>query len=386
MLKNILATFIVTIYILTYCSTAVFAKENFYQGRVEDTQKPDNKQSAFFTGKVNKVNKNKIVKMTVSQNLDTTSSKNNDEFFAEITEDITCEDGVIIPTGTLAHGKILKTSKAKGAGINGSLVLNFDTLITPEGREIPIEGKMTTKPNPIAGASEALKTNVVYVTAGAAAGGVLALGIFGLSGAVASSGTTLAGGAALGGSIGLGMAIAQKGKEVEITPNDEIRVKVNSLLDLPVYKNNILQSQDTLYDGLDVAIKDINYKRSRYGNADTIMLSLSINNMTDKTFSIFDIAVVDKFNVAYYPNIFDNEKLFDFQIKPNDKIDCVIPFSVDNVKTKLWLTFYDKQTKKVIEKISIDKAYKSIPTKSIAQNNRLVEKKKNFYKEQNPFE
>lgn len=386
MLKKILATFLITTYIFTSFSTVAIASENLYQGRVESIPKTDKDYAALFTDKVNKSNKKSVVKMTISQTLDTLSSKNNDEFFAEITEDITCEDGVIIPSGTLAHGKILKTSKAKCAGINGSLVLNFDTLITPEGRQIPIEGKMTTKPNPIAGATDALKTNVVYVTAGAAAGGVLALGVFGLSGAVASTGTTLAGGAALGGSIGLGMAIAQKGKDAEITSNDEILVKVNSLSDLPVYKNSVLSSQDTVYDGLYVSIKDINYKRSRYGNTDTIKLSLSINNMTDKTFSIFDIAVVDKFNVAYYPNVFDNEKLCDIQIKPNDKVDCAIPFAVDNVKSKLWLTFYDKQTKKIIEKISIDKAYISIPTKSVAQNNRLVEKKKNFYKEQSPFE
>lgn len=362
-----------------------FAAENVMHGYVE-TIKTDKVQNELFMGTTDKLDKKDVIKMTVSQVVDAQSSKVNDEFFAEVTDDVTGKGGVIIPKGTIAHGRIKKTVKAKKFARNGELVLKFDTLMTPDGREIPVQGQMTTKLNPIIEASDMIKTNAVYAAAGAASGGLLALNWFGLQGATASSGTTIAGGAALGSSIGLGIAFLHKGKDVLISPGDEIIVKLNTSSNLPVYKKNSFPQQEIANNGLDVKINDINYKKNLFDNPDTINLSLSISNMTNKTFSISDIAIVDNFDTAYYPNIFENEKLNGIKINPNDKINCTIPFSLDNLKNRLWLVFYDSKTKETVAKISLDNAYKNIPDKSIKQNTKLIEKKKNFYKEETPFD
>ena len=82
--------------------------------------------------------------------------------------------------------------------------MDFDYLITPDGREIPIEGHMSTKLNPIAEGSKIIAQDVGYTLAGGAVGGILALNWLGGEAAIASQGYTLAGGAAIGSAVGLG--------------------------------------------------------------------------------------------------------------------------------------------------------------------------------------
>ena len=51
------------------------------------------------------------------------------------------------------------------------------------------------------------------------------------------------------------------------------------------------------------------------------------------------------------------------KIKPGDRTAGRISFSVDNIKRKHWLVFYDRIQRKQIAKLSIDNAYKEIQAK-----------------------
>ena len=113
------------------------------------------------------------------------------------------------------------------------MTLAFDYLVTPDGREIPIEGQMTTKLHPVASGAKIVAQDLGYTVAGGAVGGLMALNWLGLEAAIASQGYTLAGGAALGGVAGLGIALIRKGNHVLIAPGDEIKVKINTQVDLP---------------------------------------------------------------------------------------------------------------------------------------------------------
>ena len=62
-----------------------------------------------------------------------------------------------------------------------------------------------------------------------------------------------------------------------------------------------------------------------------------------------------------------------------------IPFSLDNMKNKFWLTFYDAKSRAVVSEISLDNAYKEVSDKTRKQNEKLLKKKKDFYKDYNPF-
>ena len=229
--------------------------------------------------------------MTVSQVLDSSISVEGDEFFAEVTSDVYGDKGVIIPKGTVAHGRLDSTTEPKRLGKEASLTLSFDYLVTPDGREIPIEGKMTTKLHPIAAGAKIAAQDLGYTVVGGAVGGLAALNWLGLEAAIASQGYTLAGGAAIGGVAGLGMALIRKGNHVLIAPGDEIKVKINTKVDLPVYKEEALKQEEVLYDGLTININEIKHEKDPFGEANTITLTVLISNMSDKTLSVLTVKI-----------------------------------------------------------------------------------------------
>lgn len=386
MYKKIIAKILIFIYFLSnlsnfaYCATT----GEIFQGHAEKTDKAK-EQSELFTGKIENLDKKDVLKMTVSQVLDGSFSQEGDEFFAEVTNDVSGDSGVIIPTGTVAHGRIKQCIGAKRLGRDGSLDLDFDYLMTPDGREIPIEGKMTTKLQPVANASKIVATDVGYTAVGGVVGGMVALNTFGLEAAIASQGYTIAGGAAIGGAIGLGAALYRKGKDVLIAPGDEIRVKINTAVPLPVYKDTALLQHELKYDGLDVKVNNVVYEKDPFGQLNTITLSLSITNMSKISFSTFDMALINDYNSVFQPSVFGDSTLMFQQIKPGDRVAGRISFSVDNIKRRFWLTFYDRKNRKPVAKISIDNAYKAVSKKTKKHNEKIF-KKKNYYKEDDPFE
>ncbi len=357
-----------------------------YQGHAEFDEQYTAPDEKLFTGKTEYLEKKDVIEMTVSQVLDGSYSLEGDEFFATVTSDVLGDKGVIIPKGTVAHGTITQTSEAKRLGRDGHLSLSFDYLVTPDGREIPIEGKMSTKLHPLKAATKIVATDVGYTAVGGVAGGLFALQALGLEAAIASQGYTVAGGAALGGTIGLGMSLYRKGKNVLIAPGDEIKVRILSNVELPVYKDEALQKQEMNYPGLDIRIANILYEKDPFGEVNTITLSLSISNMSKKAFSGMDLALVNDYNTVFNPSIFGDTKLLFSQLKPGDRYAGKISFSVHNVKQSYWLIVNDRATNKPIAKISLDNAYKNVSKDVKKRNDKMKQGKKNFYKEESPFD
>lgn len=387
MYKKIFATVLIMGYLGSLFNVALGATDDVFQGHAEKSDKLQPMQSELFTGKIENLERRDVIRMTVSQVLDGSSSQEGDEFFAEVTNDVTGDKGVIIPTGTVAHGKISRACESKRLGRDGTIDLDFDYLITPDGREIPIEGKMSTKLHPVAAATKIIATDVGYTAAGGVIGGVLALNWLGLEAAIASQGYTIAGGAAVGGAIGLGASLYRKGKNVLIAPGDEIRVKINTSVPLPVYKEAALLQHELTCPGLEIRITNITYEKDPFGEANTITLALSISNMTKMTFSSFDLALINDYNSVFHPSVFGDTKLMFTQIKPGDRVAGKVSFSVDNVKRKFWLTFYDRKNRKAVAKISIDNAYRKVSDKTKKKNEKFFNKKKNnYYKEPDPFD
>lgn len=378
-MKKILSS----ILLLAFMTVNVAAYSEVLEGHAEKTEEYQNRlQKELFTGEVEHLERKDIINMTVSQVLDSNINIEGDEFFAEVTDEVKGDKGVIIPKGTIAHGKITQTVDSKRLGRPGWITLDFDYLITPDGREIPIEGKMSTKLHPVAEASKIVVQDVGYTVAGGAVGGLLALNWLGLEAAIASQGYTLAGGAAVGGAIGLGMALIRKGHDVLIAPGDEIRVKINTTVPLPVYKETALMQHEMFYPGLDIQINDIKHEKDPFGEVNTITLSLLISNMSDKTFSGLDMALVNDYNAVFRPSIFGDTKIMFKQIRPGDKLIGTVSFSVDNVNRKFWLTFYDRRSGSALTKISIDNAYRHVSEKTKKKNAKLRKKNTNFKKEE----
>jgi hypothetical protein len=365
---------------LILCNSVCLAQEPL-KGSVTETNEYRQMQDELFTGKVETLNRKEIINMTVSQVLDSSYSVEGDEFFAEVTDDVYGDKGVVIPKGTIAHGRLTNTTAPGRMGKEATLDLGFDYLVTPDGREIPIEGKMSTKLHPVAQSAKIVAQDLGYTVAGGAVGGLMALNWLGLEAAIASQGYTLAGGAAVGGIAGLGIALIRKGNHVLIAPGDEIKVKINTKMDLPVYKESALKQEEVLYDGLTININNVKHEKDPFGEVNTITLTVLISNMSDKTLSGFDMALVNDYNVKFSPSIFGNTKLMFRQIKPGDKLVENVSFSVDNINRKFWLTFYDRKTSEVITKISVDNAYRNVSEKTKKQNAKLRTKRKSFKKD-----
>jgi len=381
-MKKILALLLISIFLTT---NFAIASSEIFQGHAEYSDETPELDKELYTGKTETLEKRDTIEMTVSQVLDGSFSFEGDEFFAEVTSDVFGNKGIIIPKGTVAHGIIKDSGEAKRLGRDGYIDLSFDYLVTPDGREIPIEGKMSTKLHPLKAATKIVAQDIGYTAGGAVLGGVFAAQALGIEAAIASQGWTLASGAAIGTGVGLGMALYRKGKDVLIAPGDEIKVKILSEVDLPVYREEALQQKELKYPGLDIRIANILYEKDPFGEVNTLTLSISIANMSDKSFSGMDIALVNDYNNVYNPSIFGDTKLVFTQFKPGDRKAGKISFAVDNIKQSYWLTINDRRTNKPLMKISLDNAYKKVAEDVKKRNNKMKKRKKNYYKEDDPF-
>jgi len=367
-------------------NSIVLAGGDVFQGHAEFSNEAPELDKELYTGKTETLEKRDTIEMTVSQVIDGSFSFEGDEFFAEVTSDVIGDKGVVVPKGTVAHGIIKDSGSAKRLGRDGYIDLTFDYLVTPDGREIPIEGKMSTKLHPIKAATKIVAQDIGYTAGGAVLGGIFAAQALGVEAAIASQGWTVVGGAAVGSGVGLGMALYRKGKDVLISPGDEIKVRILSDVDLPVYREEALQQKELHYPGLDIRIANILYEKDPFGEVNTLTLSISISNMSDKSFSGMDLALVNDYNSVFNPSIFGDTKLVFCQFKPGDRKAGKISFAVNNVKQSYWLTVNDRRTNKPLMRISLDNAYKKVSKDVKKRNDKMKKRKKNYYKEEDPFD
>jgi len=372
--------------IFTLFLSLIFCFQNFvfaetFDASIEYTDIRNKTQDELFTGKTEVLEKKDIINMTVSQVLDGSFTIEGDEFFAEVTTDVYGDKGVIVPKGTIAHGSVIQKAEARRLGRNAWIEMDFDYLITPDGREIPIEGHMSTKLNPVTETAKIAVQDLGYTVAGGAVGGLFALNLLGLEAAIASQGYTIAAGAAVGGAYGLGMALIRKGHDVLIAPGDEIRVKIKSDIELPVYRDEALLQHELFYPGLDIRITNIKHEKDPFDVANTITLNLTIQNRSDKILSGLDMALINDYNATFRPSVFGDTKLMFKRIKPGETVIGSVSFAVDNINRTFWLVFFDTKTRSPITKISVDNAYKNVSAKTKKKNDK-VRKKKNYKKQE----
>ena len=309
-----------------------------------------------FTGEIEKLDGNDVINLTVSQVLSAGYTIEGDEFFAEVTSDVETDKGVIIPTGTIVHGIVKIIEDPKNMGRDGYINVDFDYMVTPDGREIPIQASLSTKENLAKGTVKAIGRHAGYTLLGGVAGGFIALNTLGLGAAVASNGYTLAGGAAVGGVVGLTAAIIKKGNGFMIKPGDELKIKVNSSIDMPVFTKDAFREEELFLEGLKVRINSVAVEKDPFGIENTITLSLGIDNYSQYSFSTFDIALATNTQQMFFPSPFGDTSLWFRTIAPGDRVVGKLSFNVNDKKARHWLVFYDRKTKKPLAKYSIDNA------------------------------
>lgn len=356
-MKKLISLLLIMFLFTPLCHAAI-------EGHIERTD-TQNKEldKKLFTGEVETLEAKDVIKMTVSQVLSAGYTQEGDEFFAEVSEDVSSDKGIIIPKGTIAHGKVQYMRDAKNLGRDGYIVMDFDYLVTPDGRQIPIQASISTKENLAKGTAKAIGEHVGYTLAGGVVGGFVALNLLGIEAAIASQGYTLAGGAAIGGVVGLTAAIMRKGDSVLIKPGDELKIKVLSNIDMPVFSKDAFRQEELRLDGLNVRINSIAFEKDPFGEDNTITLSLGIDNFSENTFSAFDIALINDTKSTFFPSPFGDTSLWFKNIGPGDRVAGKLSFCVNDRKKHHWLVFYDKKTKKPLAKYSIDNAKSDLDEK-----------------------
>jgi len=379
MTKRILTFFLISVFALNFggiCYADTVAEHEIKQlekeveenqenmrhilrGRINFDEKDEN--SDIFTGETGEILQGQKLKMTVSSVISTGLNQEGDEFFAEVTDEFSTEKGgVIIPSGTIAHGNVTKVENSKRLGRDGYINVSFDYLITPDNRKIPIEASMTTKRHPAASTAKIILEDTAYTMVGGVIGGLIALKFLGLGTAVATKGGTVAGGAGVGAVVGLTASMVRKGQEILIAPGDEIKVKVAEDIELPVLTEEAIKDKELQYEGLEVKIIDYALTKDPFGELNTISIAVDIKNKTKKTFSTFDMALVSEYKTVYYASPFGHTDLWFKKIKPNSQAVGRLSFSVDNPKKSHWLVFYDNRTREPLAKFSIRNAEREL--------------------------
>jgi type IV secretion system protein VirB10 len=174
-----------------------------------------------------------VIVLRLDTRLDSSRVRASDRFYARIDEPITDEAGsMILPANLLVIGHVKEATPAQMGRRSGIIEIEFDRLVMSDGRELPVNGILTSadpaerkklkidEEGVLEGGGQ-LKRNTVFVGGGAAAGAVIG---------------AIAGGAALGAAVGAAAGVVAvllaKGKEAIVEPGTLIGLELTESLDL----------------------------------------------------------------------------------------------------------------------------------------------------------
>lgn len=182
--------------------------------------------------------------------ISTKTSNEGDYFSAVLINDEKTPTNIILPAGSMIRGSITKVVKSKRFSRGGIIFVDFDHIVTPNGRQIPLDLIISGKINLNMdgglylnkGYGEALQDNwskTVDITTTATDYG-MDIGEDVLFGAarVITVPVCAIGGAIGGGAYWLGDSVAdmfKKGKDVELNQDETLTVILTQPIDVPIH-------------------------------------------------------------------------------------------------------------------------------------------------------
>ena len=166
--------------------------------------------------------------------VDSDTSQEGDEFSARTSEDLSIDGQTLVPAGSIIKGRIASLNNPKHLMRGGSVALKFDTITTPDNRQIPLVANLVAHGG-VVHAKRGMK-DIAIDTAEFTLPTALGLGIGLIAGAKSSSVGTGGGaviGAGIGAAVGLAILLAKKGKKVDVRPGDELKIELAEDLRMP---------------------------------------------------------------------------------------------------------------------------------------------------------
>ena len=295
-----------------------------------------------------------LLDMTISTVVSAGLSQEGDEFFGKLNRDYTIDGKTALPKGTIVHGMVDAMTDPKRMGRNGHIQLRFDYLITPDGREIPIEGDYTTKDSKGKAIAKGVARSAGYTLAGGAVGAIMVLKFGGAAAVAATNGYALLGGAAVGGALGLTGAMLGKGQHAMIDQGAQIKIQLREGMTLPTVTMPTASLDDIQLAGLTVQVLGLSVQADPFGQQREMTLALDLQNQTPHRFSMFDIALEDELGTLHYPSPFGDTSLWFNRLEPNSRMRGKLSFSVDDPTLTHHLVFFKQYTRERLAKIAVE--------------------------------
>lgn len=189
-----------------------------------------------------------VFQLEFLQPISTFSGCEGDSFVATLKNELSTDANVILPSGSVVRGSVSKVNTSKRFSRGAKLYLDFDHVVTPNGRQIPLDMAVCQFDNIYydgslyknLGYGEAVQKNyerAVEITKNATnyglSAGESAPGIQYLTTPICAVGGFIGG---VGYWVGDGIAdMFRKGQEVYINKGDVLKVKLLNPIDVPVY-------------------------------------------------------------------------------------------------------------------------------------------------------
>lgn len=165
------------------------------------------------------------IRVRMDNEINSKVSAVDDTFTVVISKPVTVRDVVVVPTGTVIEGRVIKVNRAASGGKDGNLQVSFETMRFGNGDKREIAGNLTDQLK--AESSSAAK--ILTIVGGTALGSII--------GAVTKAENGALIGAGLGAGAGTGVAFLQKGKDVRIKADEEFEIELTKDVTLPVPDN-----------------------------------------------------------------------------------------------------------------------------------------------------
>lgn len=189
-----------------------------------------------------------VFQLEFLQPISTFSGCEGDSFVATLKNELSTDANVILPSGSVVRGSVSRVNTSKRFSRGAKLYLDFDHVVTPNGRQIPLDMAVCQFDNIYydgslyknLGYGEAVQKNyerAVEITKNATnygmSAGESAPGIQYLTTPICAVGGFIGG---VGYWVGDGIAdMFRKGQEVYINKGDVLKVKLINPIDVPVY-------------------------------------------------------------------------------------------------------------------------------------------------------
>lgn len=162
-------------------------------------------------------------RLRLDQTLSSQISRVGDRFSSTVVTPIYASGVEVVPAGSVVQGRVTSVKSARTRSRAGQVAIAFDSLVLPNGKELPLEGALTElqddrsatvdAENEVSGYSSD-KRNVAYIGGGTAGGALL--------GGIIGGGKGAGIGAAVGAGAGVAGVLLTKGNEAELRRGTEV--------------------------------------------------------------------------------------------------------------------------------------------------------------------